>query len=104
MVERKDRSLYLAMVKNGEAENFFGAVVAKEPVEQVLALHHLDLASLDAPQLEVALQGVTTGVHQVLIQLNGHDVGTMIFPGKSVKRSRFSFVKPGSRTEKMSSH
>jgi hypothetical protein len=41
-VERKDRSLYLATVKNGEAQNFFGEVVATDLVEQVLTLYHLD--------------------------------------------------------------
>ncbi len=81
-VERKDYSLYLAMVKNGEASNFYGAVIAKDPVEQALTLHHLDPSPLVEAQLEVALQGVTTGAHQVIIQLNGHDVGTMAFTGQ----------------------
>lgn len=81
-VERKDRSVYLAMVKNGEAENFFGPVIVKEPVEQFLTLRHVDPAPSPDAQLEIALQGVTTGVHQVIVQLNGHDVGAMIFPGQ----------------------
>ncbi len=80
--EHKGRSLYLAMVKNGEVSNFFGTVVAKDPVEQVLTLHHLASAPPMDARLEVALQGVTTGVHQVIIQLNGHDVDTMTFAGQ----------------------
>ncbi len=78
----QDRSLYLAIVKNGEASNFFGALLANEPVEQVLMVHHLDPASSADAQLEVALQGVTTGSHQVAVQLNGHDLGTMVWSGQ----------------------
>ena len=73
----------MAAVKNGEAENFFGAVVALEPVEQVLTLHHLELAPPADARLELVLQGVTTESHPVTIQLNGYEVGTMDFTGQA---------------------
>ncbi|MDH3603092.1 MAG: C25 family cysteine peptidase, partial [Candidatus Tectomicrobia bacterium] len=82
-LEHKERALYLATVKNGEAENFFGAVLAQEPVEQILTLRHLDPASPADAQVEVILQGATTGVHQVIVQINGYEVGTLIFPGQT---------------------
>lgn len=81
-LEHKDRSLYLATIRNGEAENFFGAVVAEERVEQTLSVHHLDPAPQTEGQLEVTLQGVTLGPHQVSIELNGQEVGTMDFAGQ----------------------
>src|SRR5215831_8776072 len=33
-VERRDRTLYFSALRNGEKENFFGAVIASNPVEQ----------------------------------------------------------------------
>lgn len=81
-VEWQERLLYLATVKNGEAENFFGAIVGEDSVAQVLALSHLDDAPPADAQLEVVLQGVTASLHQVIVQLNGHDVGTMTFSGQ----------------------
>jgi Peptidase family C25 len=81
-VEWKPRSIYVAGVKNGEAENFFGSVVATEPVEQTLHLQHLDPSPAGETWLEVALQGVTTGRHQVSIRLNGVVVGMLAFDGQ----------------------
>ena len=38
-VERKDRTLYFAGLRNGETENFFGPVVASTAVDQSLTLN-----------------------------------------------------------------
>ncbi len=81
MVERKDRALYLATVKNGETENFFGAVIAKDAVEHIISLHHLDPTPSAEARLDVILQGVTTDPHSVAIQLNGIEIGRMDFTG-----------------------
>ncbi len=88
-IERKDRTVYLAAIRNGEAENFFGSMVAKEPVQQRLTVDHLTLAPPTDAQLEVALQGVTTGVHHVIIELNGYEVGAMSFAGQVRKAVTF---------------
>lgn len=80
-VERKDRTIYFSALKNGDKENFFGAVVAGEPVAQSLTLQHVDLASAGEAQLEVALQGVTQGSHRVNIFFNGAEAGTIAFAG-----------------------
>jgi len=79
-VEERPRSIYFAALRNGEAENFFGPVVGSETVEVVLSLHHVDPAPQDAPVLEVALQGVTTGPHRVQVVLSGsRDRGAIEF-------------------------
>src|SRR5439155_23097511 len=42
---------------------------------------HLDPSPLGEGRLEVILQGVTDGPHQVEVQLNGSPVGTVTFDG-----------------------
>jgi peptidase C25-like protein len=92
-VERKERSIYFSGLLNGEAENFFGRVVASQPVEQSLPLQHLDATS-SAAEVEVAMQGVTdlatSPDHQVSVSLNGSIIGRVIFDGRQHKVERFS--------------
>ena len=91
-VERKERSIYFTGLLNGEEENFFGRVVASQPVDQSLPLQHLDTSS-SAAVVEVALQGVTdveaSPDHQVSVALNGSIVGRMIFDSREHKVERF---------------
>ena len=81
-VERKDRAVYFSSLRNGDKENFFGAVVTRTPVDQPLTLQHLDARAAQA-MLEVALQGVTLSPHRVKILLNGSEVGEAAFDGQS---------------------
>ncbi len=82
-VERKDRTIYFSALKNGDAENFFGAVVASQPVDQSLSIEHLDQTAQAGASLEVSLQGVTKLTHSVRVQLNGADVTRLTFAGQS---------------------
>ncbi|MFL6212997.1 MAG: C25 family cysteine peptidase [Blastocatellia bacterium] len=82
-VERKDRSVYFAALKNGDAENFFGAVIASGPVDQSLSLQRVNKATTANAQIEVALQGVTQQPHRVTVYLNGTQVGAVNFSGQS---------------------
>ena len=88
-VERKERTIYFAALKNGEAENFFGPLVTNTPVEPVVSLRHLDSAK-DEAQLEVSLQGVTQGPHQVKILLNAIEVGRVSFLGQELGTASFA--------------
>ncbi|HSO75908.1 MAG TPA: putative Ig domain-containing protein, partial [Blastocatellia bacterium] len=81
-VERRDRTIYFSALRNGDKENFFGAVVAGQPVDQTLTLHHLAPAALPA-SLSVVLQGVTNVSHRVTILFNGIDVGELVFQSQS---------------------
>ena len=90
-VERKDRTLYFAGLRNGETENFFGPVVAGASVDQSLTL--TNIAATTAPaSLEVHLQGVTVTPHQVRVTFNGTVVGTVNFNGQG--RGKGSFLIP----------
>jgi hypothetical protein len=78
-VERKDRAVYFSGLRNGETENFFGAVVAGGPVDESLLVRHLDKTSSDQAELEVALQGVTLAAHRVRVSLNDEAIGEIVF-------------------------
>ena len=93
-VERKDRTVYFSSLTNGETENFFGAVLARAPVDQSLLLRHIDRASSEDATLEVALQGVTGFSHRVQVQFNGNDLGEISFA--AIQRGVGKFAVPHS--------
>lgn len=84
-VERKDRSLYFAALQNGDAENWFGALVSTAgPVDVPVTVLHPDMSAPGSAMLEAVLQGVTDGVsHRVSISVNGTDVGILEFAGRT---------------------
>src|SRR5262249_19630372 len=88
-VERRDRTGYFSSLRNGDKENFFGAIVARDPVDQLLTLQHLAQTPSHA-SIEVALQGVTENAHRVKVQINGSDAGEMSFSGQNEGVATFS--------------
>jgi len=84
-VERKDRSLYFSSLRNGDTENWFGAVVNSNAVSQSLNIHHLDQNSVSPAEIEIALQGVTTNGHQINVMLNGSAIESITFDGMTHK-------------------
>ena len=92
-VERRDRIVYFSALRNGEKENFFGAVIAANPVEQPLTLSHLARTGESGAELEIALQGVTFMSHHVNIELNGTWVGELTFDGQSHGTSRVNVAQ-----------
>ena len=92
-VERKERSIYFSSLLNGEAENWFGGVVASHPVEQALTLHSIDADAVAQAELEIALQGVTQLPgnldHQVRVMLNGVLIGRILFDEQQRHTERF---------------
>ena len=81
-VERSDRSVYVAAIKNGDGESFFGSVITSDPVDQDLVVRHLDLNVRADAQIEVVLQGTTLGDHRVSVQVNGHAISPVVFTGQ----------------------
>jgi hypothetical protein len=82
-VELKERTVYFPALKNGQAENFFGPVLATEPVDKIMTLSNLDPTPPGEALLEVALQGVTNVSHRVTILLNDTEVGELVFDGQA---------------------
>jgi hypothetical protein len=88
-LEQRDRAVYFASLKNGERENFFGAVITTDGVAQPLTVSRLaPSSSADAP-LEITLQGVTGGPHQVNVSFNSIEVGTLAFEGQAAATATF---------------
>jgi len=77
-----ERTIYFAALKNGERENFFGAVIAGQPVDQSIYLSNI-APSAEPVVVEVGLQGVTQLAHRVLVQINDTDAGYLTFDGQS---------------------
>jgi hypothetical protein len=89
-VERKDKTVYFSSLRNGEKENFFGAVIARDPVDQTIFLRHVDQASREDATLEVSLQGVTAPSHRVRVQMNGSDLGEISFLSQAEGTAKYS--------------
>jgi subtilisin-like proprotein convertase family protein len=101
-VERKDRTIYFSSLRNGDAENFFGAVIAREPVDQSLRLTAVSARPQADARLDVSLQGVTAAAHQVRVSLNGEEVGGLDFSDQAQGLATFSvrqsLLKEGENT------
>ena len=98
-IKQQERRVYIAAIKNGRDENFFGAVVAADPIEQVLHLAHLDPDPPGEAHLAVTLHGVTSQRHLVTVRLNHHEAGTLTVPGRAPVAGVFavpqSWLLPG---------
>ena len=93
-VERKDRQIYFAALRNGEAENFFGAVISASPITQTLNISQLASDATADASLEVALQGVTKTAHRVLLSCNDVALGALDFDSQSRAVKAFA-LPPG---------
>ena len=100
---REDRTVYFAALLNGEnQDNFFGALVTNEPVDQELNAAH-SLASSLPVTLDVTLQGVTDAQdHSVSVAFNGAFLGNLTFSNQANFTSTFpvdpSLVQDGANT------
>jgi len=82
-VERRDRTIYFSALKNGDEENFFGAVVSGNELEQRVTLNNVASTARDPGVIELSLQGVTTMPHEVSVSLNGSSIGRVVFNGQA---------------------
>ncbi len=73
----EQRTTYFAALLNGiDKDNFFGAIVSTDPVDQDIIVAHVDPASSLPVTLNVTLQGVTDQqAHGVSVAVNGAPVG-----------------------------
>ena len=91
-VIRQDRIIYFASLLNGvNNDNFFGAAVTSEPVDQTLSALHSDSSSQIPVSLDVTLQGATTPQdHRVSVQLNATLIGELDFSNQTLTSQSFS--------------
>jgi hypothetical protein len=77
----RERTVYVAALLNGPADNFFGAVLSTTPVTETIQAP--DPIQDPTATLEVALQGATADTHQVDVALNGTDLGVLTWTGQA---------------------
>jgi uncharacterized repeat protein (TIGR01451 family) len=88
----QQRTTYFATLLNGEnADNFFGAAVTSESVDQQLPVAHSDANSNMQITLDVTLQGATDQqTHSVSVMFNGASLGEMDFANLANVTNNFS--------------
>jgi hypothetical protein len=88
-VERRDKTVYFSSLRNGETENFFGAAISRNPLQQTINLTQVDRAAQTDALLELWLQGVTLVNHEILVQWNGSNLGSISFSGQALGSGKF---------------
>jgi len=84
-VEWNPRTVYFAALLNGDADNFFGPVLGSgSPVTNVFTVTNLDTTATTNAQLEVSLQGVSSGAHIVRVELNDYQAGAVKFSNQRI--------------------
>ncbi|HTG17132.1 MAG TPA: C25 family cysteine peptidase [Blastocatellia bacterium] len=86
-VERRDRTIFIPSLKT---ESYFGAIIGKDPIDQVLNLPHANLSGAQQAKIDVSLQGVTLQQHRVNVLLNDDILGEVVFDGQAQGRTTFS--------------
>lgn len=88
----EQRINYLASIINGDAENYFGSLVASDPPATISFV--LSAIDLEAPTatLNVRIQGLAAGPHTVQVVINGHYIGNMV--GNDKENFSASFTIP----------
>ena len=88
-LQHKERSIYFAALRNGDAENWFGQLVYDyEPAVMTVRLANIDRREASRPaELELVLQGVTAGDgsethHRVAVSVNGREIAEVAFAGQ----------------------
>ncbi len=85
---RRDRGLYASGILNGEAENWFGAIVTSAQTTQDLTVHNPHTNGATA-RLTVKLQGLTLSDHFVGVRFNNIDLGTINYSNRENRAFEF---------------
>ncbi|HXI55038.1 MAG TPA: C25 family cysteine peptidase, partial [Polyangia bacterium] len=74
--EWRPRSLYFAALTNGEDDNFFGPLIAADPVSRHLTLP--DRSSTTPVTVDVGVQGLSLTPHAVSVEIGGQPLGQLL--------------------------
>ncbi len=92
-VQRKDRSLYVSSILNGDAENWFGGVISgTAQTVQNLTLNKVD--GQNPARVSVRLQGLSAGEHAVNVVFNNFNLGVVSY--SETQNREFQFDVPES--------
>lgn len=92
---KKDRTLYVSAILNGEADNWFGPIIAPtSQTVQNLTVYDRNAASGQPAHLSVRLQGFTGVPHSVNVRFNDIDLGIVSYEPQA--NQQFEFDVPAS--------
>lgn len=89
-VELKERQLYFSSLLNGDEENFFGKVISSQPVTQALTARHVAPGDGWDALLEIALQGVSAGRHNISVFFNDVELDKVDFADREPLKAKFT--------------
>ena len=87
---KKERTLYVSAILNGDAENIFGSVISSEPNSVTFNLSGVDFTSPTA-SIDLTLEGVTRTNHQTKLFINNTEVGILTGSDFNSMNGRFTF-------------
>lgn len=92
IAQRKDRTIYVSAILNGDAENWFGAVVSPtmQTTQDLTAYNPNELGT--GARLSVKLQGLSMSQHSVSIKFNDVELGPVEFAAQN--NQQFDFDLP----------
>ena len=95
-VEARPRELYApAMPKNTEGDRFYGPIVFSKPAVVMLNVQHADVRAASRAMLDVTLQGIFNGAHNVDVILNGTKIGQVVFSNMDRGQATLQFTQQG---------
>ncbi len=95
-VEARPRELYApALPKNAEGDRFYGPIVFSEPAVVTLNVQHADVTAASSALLDVTLQGIIDGGHNVDVILNGTKIGQVVFSNMDKGHATLQFNQQG---------
>ena len=72
--ERKERTVYLSAIFNGDENNFFGSVILNSGYTHKISLPNVDTTSSDDVTLTLQIQGYSSTAHDMTVSVNGHSL------------------------------
>lgn len=77
--ERSDKAMRIASILNGDRENWYAGYVSSTETATTLNLTEIATESGESAIVGVNLQGIGIAPHNVAVNLNGSDIGTITF-------------------------
>jgi hypothetical protein len=90
VTEYAERSIYYTAALNGDKENFFGPIISNPSTSIQVNLKNIEQTSTNPAQLQLSLQGVTLGPHQLNVTVNGSPAGSITWLDQASTVQTFS--------------
>jgi hypothetical protein len=94
-LQLRERTIHIPALKNADTEGFFGPILlGATPLDRIFSTPALAVLSSQPATLEVNLQGLTDGAHNVNVLVNGVGVGSLQFVFQDTAHAVFT-LPPG---------